>query len=62
MPASDPGHMAIVFVALAMIGSRPSQSSAGNEISDPPPAIELMTPARNPAITMTAVSNTTAIV
>ena len=36
---------AIVLVAFAPVGDTPAQSSAGNERSDPPPAIEFITPA-----------------
>jgi hypothetical protein len=50
---SDAGHSAIVLVAFAMIALRPIHSSVGKEISVPPPAIELMMPARNAAPAMT---------
>jgi hypothetical protein len=43
--ASDPGASDTVFVALARIGSRPSHTSNGNVISEPPPATELIAPA-----------------
>jgi hypothetical protein len=51
-PANEPGQMATVFVALAMTAGRPIQTSAGNERSVPPPAMELMTPAKNAATAM----------
>ena len=44
-----PGQMATVLVALAVTEFRPSQMSAGNDTSVPPPAIELIAPARNAA-------------
>src|SRR5438874_13627423 len=42
--AADAGHSATVFVALARIGPTPTNSSAGNVITLPPPAIEFTTP------------------
>ena len=48
--ASSPGHMATVFVALAIIGSRRAPSSAGKERKEPPPAIAFTAPATNAAI------------
>ena len=57
MAASAPGQSARVLVALAMIGARPSQSSAGNETSVPPPASELIAPATAPAAKSTATSS-----
>src|ERR1700754_1038032 len=45
--------MATAFVALATIGSRPVHNNAGNEISVPPPAMELIAPAAMPAAKMT---------
>ena len=41
--------MATVLVALAATELRPSQIKAGNETRVPPPATELMTPARKAA-------------
>src|SRR5271165_3444493 len=41
-----PGQMATVLVALAVTESRPSQISVGKETSVPPPATELIAPAR----------------
>jgi len=38
-PASDPGQIATVLVAFAIIGSLPIHRSAGKEMSVPPPAI-----------------------
>jgi hypothetical protein len=46
--------MATVLVALAATEFRPSQISAGNETRVPPPATELMAPARNAAPKATA--------
>jgi hypothetical protein len=42
-----------VLVVLAMMGSRPTQMSAGNESSVPPPATELIMPAIKAAAKMT---------
>jgi hypothetical protein len=50
--------MASVLVALAITGSRPIQSNAGNEMSDPPPATELTAPARKAAPMMMTVFKT----
>jgi hypothetical protein len=41
--------LATVLVALAVTESRPSQTRVGKETSVPPPATELMAPARNAA-------------
>ena len=46
--------MATVLVALAITDGSPSQISAGNESSVPPPATELMAPARKAAPKATA--------
>lgn len=51
VPLIYPGSEAKEFVTLATIGPRPTKSSAGKEISDPPPAIELTVPATKPAAT-----------
>jgi hypothetical protein len=45
----DPGQIATVLVALAVIDGSPKASRAGNETSVPPPATELMAPARKDA-------------
>src|ERR1041385_8494476 len=50
MLPSEPGQIATVLVALAVIDGNPSQTSAGKEISVPPPATELIPPARNAAV------------
>ena len=50
MLPSEPGQMATVLVAFALMDGNPSQTSAGNEISVPPPATELIAPARKAAI------------
>ena len=44
-----PGQMATVLVALAATEPSPSQISVGKETSVPPPATELMAPARKAA-------------
>src|SRR5271157_1549786 len=49
-----PGQIATVLVALAVTEFRPSQISAGNETSVPPPATELIAPARKAAPKATA--------
>ena len=49
-----PMTRASVLVALAATELRPSQIKAGNETSVPPPATELMAPARNAAPKATA--------
>src|SRR2546430_4043391 len=49
MLPSEPGQIATVLVALAVIDGSPSQTSAGKEISVPPPATELIPPARKAA-------------
>jgi hypothetical protein len=41
-----PGQIATVLVAFAVIESRPSQISVGKDSSVPPPATELIAPAR----------------
>ena len=46
--------MATVLVALAVTELRPSQISAGNETRVPPPATELMAPARKAEANATA--------
>src|ERR1035437_1892253 len=46
--------MATVLVAFAVTELRPSQISAGKETSVPPPATELMAPAKNAAPKATA--------
>src|SRR5262245_36339601 len=43
--AMDPGDSETVLVALARIGGRPSQTSSGKVISEPPPAMALTAPA-----------------
>ena len=50
MLPKEPGQSATVLVALAEIGGSPSQTSAGNVSSVPPPAIELTAPARSAAV------------
>src|SRR5689334_2775019 len=50
MLPSEPGQIATVLVALAVIEGSPSQTSAGKEISVPPPATELIPPAKNAAL------------
>src|SRR6188472_2970440 len=50
MLPKEPGQSATVLVALAEIGGSPSQTSAGNVSSVPPPAIELTPPARSAAV------------
>src|SRR5690348_11655171 len=50
MLPSEPGQIATVLVAFAVIEGSPSQISAGKEISVPPPATELIPPARNAAV------------
>src|SRR5438094_8703102 len=50
MLPSEPGQIATVLVALAVIDGSPSQTSAGKESSVPPPATELIPPARNAAV------------
>ena len=49
-----PGQIATVLVAFAVTEFSPSQISAGKETSVPPPATELMAPARNAAPKATA--------
>src|SRR5271157_3833729 len=53
--------MATVLVALAVTESRPSQINAGKETSVPPPATELMAPARNAAANATAARQTSRV-
>src|SRR5271168_2148920 len=50
MLATVPGQTAAVFVAFAGIGGIPTNSSAGKERKLPPPATELITPAKKAAI------------
>jgi hypothetical protein len=50
MLPSEPGQIATVLVELAVTGGSPSQTSAGKESSVPPPATELIPPARNAAV------------
>ena len=50
MLPSEPGQIATVLVAFAVIDGSPSQTSVGKEISVPPPATELIPPARNAAV------------
>src|SRR5215217_4994713 len=45
----DPGHIASVLVALALIDVTPSQTSVGKDTSVPPPATELIAPATDAA-------------
>ncbi len=49
MPPTMPGHSATVLVMLAAMAGMPIAVIAGNEISVPPPAIELTMPAAMPA-------------
>ena len=49
MLATCPGQSATVLVALAFTGGMPMKSSEGNETKLPPPATELMAPARKAA-------------
>src|SRR6266550_755544 len=49
MLPTSPGHMATVLVAFAVTEDSPSQISVGKVTSVPPPATELMAPARNAA-------------
>src|SRR5271166_3563544 len=49
MLATCPGHNATVLVAFALTGGMPIKSNAGNETKLPPPATELMAPARSAA-------------
>jgi hypothetical protein len=44
MLATEPGHTAIVLVALAGMAGTPTKSNAGKEIKLPPPATELIAP------------------
>src|SRR4051812_5005878 len=44
------------LVTLALSGERPVASSAGNEISDPPPATALIAPVVTPAAASSAIS------
>jgi len=54
-PASEPGQIATVLVAFAITGFLPIHRRAGKEISVPPPAMELIVPARVAARKMTSV-------
>src|ERR1700731_4083576 len=49
MLPTSPGQIATVLVALAVTEDRPSQISVGKVTSVPPPATELIAPARNAA-------------
>jgi hypothetical protein len=49
MLPSDPGQIATVLVALATIGGKPRNSNTGKVTMVPPPATELMAPARKAA-------------
>ena len=53
MAPSDPGQMATVLVAFAIVEGSPTHTSAGNDTSVPPPATELMAPAMNAAMKTT---------
>src|SRR5262245_34872408 len=46
IPPSDPGHSDTVLVTFAWIGLTPTQIRAGKLTSVPPPATELIMPAR----------------
>src|SRR5579883_2645426 len=48
-PPTEPGQVATVLVALAITEGRPIQTSVGKEIRVPPPAMELIAPARKAA-------------
>src|SRR5262249_17535799 len=48
IPPSDPGHSDTVLVTFAWMGSTPTQMSAGKLTRVPPPATELIMPARKP--------------
>ena len=56
--ATAPGTSETVFVALAMIGSRPSHTSTGKVMSEPPPATEFTAPAAAAAANRTGASAT----
>src|SRR6185437_11319896 len=45
----EPGQMATVLVALAVMGGKPSHTRVGKETRVPPPATELIPPARKAA-------------
>jgi hypothetical protein len=47
--ASDPSHIATLFVALAETDGKPTARSVGNEMKLPPPAAALIALATNPA-------------
>ena len=53
MLPSDPGQIATVLVAFAITDGSPIDTSAGNDRRVPPPATELMAPARNAATNAT---------
>ena len=53
MAPSDPGQMATVLVAFAIVDGSPTHTSAGNDTSVPPPATELIAPATNAAMKTT---------
>ena len=46
------GVMPIAFVIAALTGDKPVARITGNEMTDAPPAIPLMTPARSPTAAM----------
>ena len=54
MLLTDAGQMATVLVALAATDGSPSQISVGKETKVPPPATELIAPARKAAPKATA--------
>lgn len=54
MLLTDAGQMATVLVALAVTEGRPSQINVGKDTNVPPPAMELMAPARKAAAKATA--------
>ena len=45
--ATEPGQMATVLVALAILGAMPTKTSAGKVKKLPPPATELRVPPTN---------------
>ena len=53
MPPSDPGQIATVLVAFAIVDGNPTQTSDGNDRSVPPPATELIAPAMKAAMKTT---------
>src|SRR5579863_2033715 len=62
MLLTEAGQMATVLVALAVTDGRPSQTSVGKDTSVPPPATELMAPARNAEANATAACGTSSAV